>query len=74
MASINGILPGSKKSVPYMVEASEWVYPESRVRCTEPRTVVFLWKMIELNKVSTRAALESGRLAQEITEISCTYS
>ena len=24
MASINGILPGSKKSVPYMVEASEY--------------------------------------------------
>ncbi|KAI0807242.1 high-temperature-induced dauer-formation protein-domain-containing protein [Fomes fomentarius] len=54
MASINGILPGSKKSVPYMVEA-----------------IVFLWKMIELNKKFRAHLLESDKAADVVAYLLC---
>ncbi|EIW60587.1 uncharacterized protein TRAVEDRAFT_119582 [Trametes versicolor FP-101664 SS1] len=44
MSTLHGLLPGSKKSVPYMVEA-----------------VVFLWKMLELNKKFRAYLLDSDK-------------
>ncbi|KAI0362682.1 hypothetical protein OH77DRAFT_1500300 [Trametes cingulata] len=44
MSSLHGLLPGSKKSVPYMVEA-----------------VIFLWKMLELNKKFRAYLLDSEK-------------
>ncbi|KAI0670599.1 high-temperature-induced dauer-formation protein-domain-containing protein [Trametes maxima] len=44
MSSLHGLLPGSKKSVPYM-----------------PETVIFLWKMIELNKKFRAYLLDSEK-------------
>ncbi|KAI0637201.1 high-temperature-induced dauer-formation protein-domain-containing protein [Trametes polyzona] len=44
MASLHGLLPGSRKSVPYMCEA-----------------VIFLWKMLELNKKFRAYLLDSDK-------------
>ncbi|TBU66059.1 high-temperature-induced dauer-formation protein-domain-containing protein [Dichomitus squalens] len=54
MSSIGNLLPGSKKSVPYMVEA-----------------VIFLWKMIELNKKFCTYLLDSDRAMDILAYLLC---
>ncbi|KIP06021.1 hypothetical protein PHLGIDRAFT_30681 [Phlebiopsis gigantea 11061_1 CR5-6] len=54
MSSFHNLLPGSKKSVPYMVE-----------------TVIFLWKMIELNKKFRAFVLESDKGMDLVAYLLC---
>ncbi|KAI0797781.1 high-temperature-induced dauer-formation protein-domain-containing protein [Abortiporus biennis] len=54
MSSVNNLLPGSKKSVPYIVEA-----------------VIFLWKMIELNKKFRIYVLESEKAPDVLAYLLC---
>ncbi|KDQ59485.1 hypothetical protein JAAARDRAFT_126665 [Jaapia argillacea MUCL 33604] len=56
MATINNLLPGSRKSVSYIVD-----------------TIVFFWKMIELNKKYRAYVLESDR-AVDITAYLLCYT
>jgi hypothetical protein len=50
MATMNNLLPGAKKSVPYVNETGKFL---SHARWDVPHVsaVLFFWKMIELNKV-----------------------
>ena len=50
MASINNMLPGSRRSVPYIVDTSECGWPFCGT-CPDRGLVILFWKMIELNKV-----------------------
>ncbi|KAH9951382.1 high-temperature-induced dauer-formation protein-domain-containing protein [Amylocystis lapponica] len=54
MASLNNLLPGSKKSVPYIVE-----------------TIVFFWKMIDLNKKFRAYVLESDKAMDILGYLLC---
>ncbi|TCD66472.1 hypothetical protein EIP91_001352 [Steccherinum ochraceum] len=54
MASINNLLPGSRKSVPYIVE-----------------TVMFFWKIVELNKKFRAYVLDSDRAMDVVAYILC---
>ncbi|CAL1704126.1 unnamed protein product [Somion occarium] len=54
MASMNNLLPGSKKSVPYMAE-----------------TVIFFWKMIELNKKFRAYVLDSDKAMDILAYLFC---
>ncbi|KAI0684267.1 high-temperature-induced dauer-formation protein-domain-containing protein [Cytidiella melzeri] len=54
MASMHNLLPGSRKSVPYIVE-----------------TVVFFWKMIELNKKFRSYLLDSERAMDILAYLFC---
>lgn len=52
MSSINNLLPGARKSNPYIPETGESCDCEDR-QCLMMalRSVIFFWKVIELNKV-----------------------
>ncbi|KAH9842911.1 high-temperature-induced dauer-formation protein-domain-containing protein [Rhodofomes roseus] len=54
MASMNNLLPGSKRSVPYIAE-----------------TVVFLWKMIDLNKKFRAYVLDSDKATDILAYLLC---
>ncbi|KAI0083976.1 high-temperature-induced dauer-formation protein-domain-containing protein [Irpex rosettiformis] len=54
MASIHNLLPGSRKSVPYIVE-----------------TVVFFWKMVELNKKFRTYVLDSEKATDILAYLLC---
>ncbi|KAI9064204.1 hypothetical protein FKP32DRAFT_1757516 [Trametes sanguinea] len=54
MSSLHGLLPGSKKHVPYMVEA-----------------VIFLWKLLELNKKFRAYLLESEKAMDVMAYLLC---
>ncbi|GBE82466.1 hypothetical protein SCP_0408500 [Sparassis crispa] len=54
MASINNLLPGSRKHVPYMVE-----------------TIVFFWKMIDLNKKFRAYVLDSEKVTDLLAYLLC---
>ncbi|TFK90942.1 hypothetical protein K466DRAFT_542519, partial [Polyporus arcularius HHB13444] len=54
MSSMNGLLPGAKKSAPYMVE-----------------TIVFLWKMVELNKKFRAYLLDSDKATNILAYLLC---
>ena len=61
MASTNNLLPGAKKSIPYVVDTGKFRYGNTdHVDFNAGSTVVFLWKMVELNKV--RKSLSSSPL------------
>ena len=58
MASLNNYLPGSRKSVPYIIETSRYI--SLRILCIGSRLLVIVfWKMIELNKVALRPLHQS---------------
>lgn len=50
LAVSNNLLPGSRKSVPYVPEISMW-FVQLQVRPNSFSVVILLWKMVELNKV-----------------------
>ncbi|KAI8998843.1 high-temperature-induced dauer-formation protein-domain-containing protein [Trametes punicea] len=54
MSSLHGLLPGSKKPVPYMIEA-----------------VIFLWKMLELNKKFRAYLLDSDKAMSVMAYLLC---
>ncbi|CDO70695.1 hypothetical protein BN946_scf184798.g10 [Trametes cinnabarina] len=54
MSSLHGLLPGSRKPVPYMVEA-----------------VIFLWKLLELNKKFRAYLLESDKAMDVMAYLLC---
>ncbi|OCH95639.1 hypothetical protein OBBRIDRAFT_745433 [Obba rivulosa] len=54
MASHNNLLPGSKKSMPYIVE-----------------TIIFFWKMIDLNKKFRLYVLDSDRATDVLAYLLC---
>ncbi|PCH38345.1 hypothetical protein WOLCODRAFT_96951 [Wolfiporia cocos MD-104 SS10] len=54
MASMNNLLPGSKKSVPYIVE-----------------TIIFFWKMIDLNKKFRTYILDSDKATDILAYLLC---
>ncbi|KAJ7285605.1 high-temperature-induced dauer-formation protein-domain-containing protein [Mycena rebaudengoi] len=54
MATMNNLLPGARKSVPYINE-----------------TVIFLWKMIELNRKFRAFVLESERSMDVVAYLLC---
>ncbi|KII88756.1 hypothetical protein PLICRDRAFT_41986 [Plicaturopsis crispa FD-325 SS-3] len=54
MAAINNLLPGAKKSIPYVTE-----------------TIIFLWKMIELNKKFRAYVLESDKAVDIVAYLLC---
>ncbi|KAG6829848.1 hypothetical protein H0H92_003291 [Tricholoma furcatifolium] len=54
MASMNNLLPGARKSVPYIHE-----------------TIIFFWKMIELNKKFRAYALQSDKSMDLIAYLLC---
>ena len=58
------ILPGAKKSLPYVTETSEPGAISSTLQSINLSTVILFWKLIELNKVSTFLHLPSIELIQ----------
>ncbi|KAH7889801.1 high-temperature-induced dauer-formation protein-domain-containing protein [Phlebopus sp. FC_14] len=54
LAITNNLLPGSRKSVPYV-----------------PETIIFLWKMIELNKKFRGYLLDSDKAADVLAYLLC---
>ncbi|KZT65447.1 hypothetical protein DAEQUDRAFT_752564 [Daedalea quercina L-15889] len=54
MASMNNLLPGSKRSVPYIAE-----------------TIIFFWKMIDLNRKFRAYALDSDRATDILAYLLC---
>ncbi len=50
LASVNNLLPGARKSIPYIAEIGEFHLFDITLDA-DVASVLFLWKMIELNKV-----------------------
>jgi hypothetical protein len=55
MASYNNLLPGSRKGVPYILETGMFIghHYAAEGHFHMYFLVIFLWKMIELNKVNS---------------------
>lgn len=51
MASVNNLLPGAKKSIPYVVDTGKLAISWTGSLSLTVGAVIFLWKMLELNKV-----------------------
>ncbi|KAI0060891.1 hypothetical protein BV25DRAFT_1806699 [Artomyces pyxidatus] len=56
MASINNLLPGSRRSVPYIVD-----------------TIIFLWKMVELNKKFRLYLLDQDKAMDILAYLLCYF-
>lgn len=51
-ATMNKLLPGARKSIPYVTETSKFqVLPISKTDDWQYEIVILFWKMVELNKV-----------------------
>jgi hypothetical protein len=58
MAAMSNLLPGARKSIPYMVETGGCsILLGEGDYVSELSPVIFFWKMIELNKVRALASL-----------------
>lgn len=58
MAAINNLLPGSKRPIPYLLETGMYA-SITQGDVSHALSVVFFWKMIELNKVNMTYRLKA---------------